>query len=87
MQAQTILTFLYAMDTPGIAMSELANRIRYSQASTSRNVAALSVHHRLGKDGAGLLDAREDPANRRQKLVWLTRKGQVFARQLREMMQ
>jgi DNA-binding MarR family transcriptional regulator len=65
MQAQTVLTFLYVMDTPGISMTELSERVGYSQASTSRNVAALSEHQRLGKAGAGLLDAREDPANRR----------------------
>jgi DNA-binding MarR family transcriptional regulator len=46
---QTILTFLYVMDTPGAPMGPLAECIGYSQASTSRNVAALSVHHRLGK--------------------------------------
>lgn len=60
---------------PGMTMGELMQKTGLSQASCSRNVAALSKHHRLGKSGYDLVEAIEDPADRRQKRLFLTPKG------------
>ena len=49
-----------------------------TQASMSRNVAALSPWHRHGKKGHELLLAQEDPEERRRKIIRLTPKGEKF---------
>ena len=75
MPMQTAAVFLHVMFTPGVTMKDLADRCGISQASTSRNIAALSKWHRLGKAGHDLVEAVEDPAERRRKIVNLTPKG------------
>lgn len=78
-QAQTVLTFLYVCEEPDITMRDLQNKLGLASSSTSRNVAALSKHHRLGKDGADVVEAYEDLADRRSKRVRLTPKGKALA--------
>tara|TARA_Y100001938_G_C7959604_1_gene363591 strand:+ start:435 stop:797 length:363 start_codon:yes stop_codon:yes gene_type:complete len=84
-QAQTISLLLnVAMKDPEpIAMQELAERTGTAQSSVSRNCAMLGKYHRRGQAGHGLLDAYEDPMNRRVKLVQLTTKGRRFIQQLK----
>lgn len=60
---------------PGISMQKLADYAGLTQSSTSRNVAALSKWHRLGKPGYDLVEAIEDPEDRRAKVLFLTQKG------------
>ena len=66
----------------GISMKDLAEKVGIAQSSTSRNVAALSKWHRLGKEGLDLVEAIEDPAERRRKIVYLTSKGKALGRSL-----
>ena len=80
--AQQIELFLTVCRWPDIYMSDLANRLNTTPASASRNVAALGKVHRLGKEGYGLLEAYEDPGNRRRKRVRLTRRGESFRKQI-----
>nr|WP_245986670.1 hypothetical protein [Azospirillum thermophilum] len=54
-----------------------------AQSSASRNVAALSRWHSFGKAGLDLVQAQEDPRERRRKIVTLTEKGRAFLDQLR----
>ncbi|WP_018868260.1 MULTISPECIES: MarR family winged helix-turn-helix transcriptional regulator [unclassified Thioalkalivibrio] len=82
MPAQTLRTFIEVANRPGITMTELARRLGYSQASCSRNVAALGKWHSYNKKGHDLLKAEEDPAERRRKIVKLTPKGELFAEAL-----
>ena len=56
-------------------MSEMANILGLAQSSVSRNVAALSNWNRHRVVGHDLVTARENPMDRRQKLVTLTAKG------------
>ena len=79
--------FMYVVKYNGITMKELADRIGIAQSSTSRNVAALSKWHRLGKEGLDLVEAIEDPAERRKKRVSLTPKGKLMAEQLRSIVE
>lgn len=82
MPAQMIATFLTVAIQPGITMSELAQRLGLAQSSCSRNVAALGEWHRFGKAGYNLVEAIEDPRERRRKIMFLTIKGRNIAAQL-----
>lgn len=73
--AQQLLTYLAVARQPGITMAALSEAVGMSQASTSRNVSALSKWHRLGHPGFDLVEAVEDPRERRRKIMYLTAKG------------
>lgn len=75
MQAHTINIFVMVCMNPGITMKDLGNRLGVSQATMSRNIAALGKVHRLNRPGYDLLQAEEDPIERRRKVVNLTAKG------------
>lgn len=86
MQMQTAQTFITVALNPGISMTELSEKVGISQASCSRNVAALSRVHRLNKPGLDLVVAAEDPMERRRKVVKLTPKGQRLAEALTKLL-
>lgn len=50
-------------------------------------MAALSKWHSFGKPGLDLVQAEEDPRERRRKIISLTPKGHELIATLREMMQ
>lgn len=75
MQLQMAATLVLVAKKEGITMKEMSDRLGISQASCSRNVAALSRWHRLNRAGHDLVIATEDPAERRRKVVFLTPKG------------
>lgn len=85
-QAQTISCFVTVAMHPGITMKDLGERVGISQASTSRNIAALSKVHRLNRPGHDLVTATEDPVERRRKVVYLTDKGKRVAESLKDIM-
>jgi DNA-binding MarR family transcriptional regulator len=83
LQTQTVVCFLLvANNTEPTPMRDLQTALDMPSSSTSRNVAALSKHHRLGKPGLDLVEAYEDRNDRRFKLVRLTPKGQAFKARL-----
>nr|WP_029766628.1 winged helix DNA-binding protein [Pseudomonas sp. P818] len=84
MPAQSIALFLYSAIYPGCTMMDLQKNLAMTQASCSRNVAALSEWHRLEKPGHGLIVATPDPMERRRKIVRLTEKGEQLALSLTE---
>lgn len=71
---------------PGITMKRMSEKLGLSQSSTSRNIAALGKQHRYGKPGYDLLAAKEDPVERRRKIVTLTAKGERVMRGIIEAM-
>lgn len=83
-QAQTIQTFLYVAmaDKREIPMQEMGKALGLSQASVSRNVSFYSKINRHRNKGQGLLGSREDPKERRRKVVYLTNKGTMFMNDL-----
>lgn len=87
MQAQTAALLIEVAINKEITMKDLADRVGISQASTSRNVAALSKVHRLGKAGHDLVVATEDPAERRRKIVRLTKKGERVVAELQRVLE
>lgn len=87
MPIQTAVVFLQTALRKQTTMRELGEITGLSQASMSRNIAALSKHHRLGKQGHDLVVTREDPAERRVKIVELTKKGQKLVDKLTKLVE
>lgn len=79
MPIQMAVVFLNIASDEGLNMTELYKRSGISQSSVSRNVAALSKWHRLNKAGHDLVVTKEDPNERRRKVVFLTNKGRILA--------
>ena len=87
LQTQTVVCFLLiAGAKDNMPMRDLQTMLGMPSSSTSRNVAALSKHHRLGREGLDLVEAYEDLADRRFKLVRLTPKGKAFSNRLNSLM-
>jgi DNA-binding MarR family transcriptional regulator len=78
MPIQYALSFLTIARNPGLSIRELSERLGIAQSSASRNVAALSAWHSFRKPGHGLVEANEDPRERRRKIVSLTAKGEAL---------
>jgi len=83
---QYALSFLTIAQHEGMSMGELAQHLGIAQSSASRNIAALSKWHSFGKAGHDLVEAHEDPRERRRKLVQLTPKGQKLVKILEAIM-
>ena len=82
-QTQTVAVFLTVAKHPvPIKMQEIADELGLAQSSVSRNVAWLGSWSRHHKKGQELVEAYEDPMERRRKLVRLTEKGTRFAKSL-----
>lgn len=75
MPAQMAQCLLCVALRPGLTMQELGDMVGISQSSCSRNIAALGEWHRFGKPGLNLVEAVEDPRERRRKVAFLTPKG------------
>ena len=87
-QAQTMQTFLYVAmsDQRVIPMQDMGKELGLSQASVSRNISFFNKVNRHRKKGVGLLSTREDPKERRRKLVHLTNPGVKFFNELEDIM-
>lgn len=79
---QYALSFLTIAQNEGMSIRDLSERLGIAQSSASRNVAALSKWHSFGKAGHDLVQAEEDPRERRRKIITLTDKGRTLARDL-----
>src|SRR5271167_3863222 len=83
MPIQYALSFLTIARHEGLSMGDLAQRLGIAQSSASRNIAALSRWHSFGKAGHDLVEALEDPRERRRKIVSLTPRGHQLIEALR----
>ena len=82
MPIQMLQTFLAVARQPGITMYQLGEILKTSQASCSRNVAALSKWHKFGEPGLDLVEGVEDPVERRRKIIFLTPKGRALVQEI-----
>lgn len=80
MQLQTAITLLLVMEFQPCRMASLRSMAGLSQASISRNCAALGRIHRRGIPGLGLIKTEEDIMDRKHKIVSLTPKGENIQR-------
>lgn len=77
-EAHAVAVFFFVAmkdNRDGIAMQTIGEELDIAQSSVSRNVYKLGDINRHKKTGIGLLEAFEDPMERRRKLVRLTAKG------------
>jgi DNA-binding MarR family transcriptional regulator len=86
MQLQTAATFMWTVIQPGITMKEMMNRLGISQASCSRNAAALSARHRKDRPGHDLIEIKPDPEDHRRKVLYPTPKGNRVAETIWEIL-
>lgn len=86
MPIQYALSFLTLARNPGLSIRDLSERLGIAQSSASRNVAALSEWHSFRKPGHDLIQAKEDPRERRRKIVTPTRKGVALLARLESIM-
>jgi len=82
LQCQTVSTFLHLAMARELPMQDLEKRTGLSQSSVSRNVAKLGIGMSPSEPGLGLVEAYEDPHYRRRKLVRMTARGTLFAKEL-----
>lgn len=86
MPIQYALSFLTLARNPGLSIRDLSERLGIAQSSASRNVAALSEWHSFRKPGHDLIQAKEDPRERRRKIVTPTPKGEALLARLESIM-
>ena len=82
MPIQMVIVLLIIARFGPCRMASLRPMAELSQASISRNIAALGKIHRKGMPGLGLVDTEEDFWNRRHKIVFLTPKGREYVQLL-----
>lgn len=78
MPVQQMLAFCWITLNEGGTQRELCADLDMPTSTASRNIAALSLVHRLGKEGLGLLTWTDDLMDRRVKRLSLTPKGRTF---------
>ena len=85
MPVQQILVLLWVAANEGRPQRDLIAAFKDIPESTvSRNVAALSEVHRLGKPGLGLVSWLPHPTDRRVNLLHLTAKGRQLCTALNQ---
>jgi len=87
MQIPTMLTFLELVmwdDAKSPSVTELGKTIGTQTTTTagSRNIMAWSDKNRSRKQGYGMMESKENPEYRVEKLVYMKSKGFAFADQL-----
>lgn len=66
----------------GLSLTELAQKVGIGLATASRYVAALGKQNRHREEGLLLVEAFEDPMERRKKIIRLTKKGRAAIEKL-----
>lgn len=80
-QMAVLLFVAQSSEAPSVV--DLCKALKFSDAAGSRTVQVLGRGKR-GEEGAGLLEAREDPENWSRKRIYLTPKGVQMVAKLEE---
>jgi DNA-binding MarR family transcriptional regulator len=75
MPMQQAMVFLWVAMNEGKTQRDMRGTLDIPSSTASRNLAALSDFHRLGKPGLGLVVFVDHPEDRRSKLLYLSKKG------------
>ncbi len=80
MPSQTLLAFLYCKvlenEEDFATVRMVAEKLRTSSSSASRNILAHTEHNRQRKGGTMLVETFENPLKRNEKIVRYTQKGE-----------
>lgn len=76
--ASGIEAFLLVAQKEGLSVGEYARQASLSVTTMSRHLLDLGERDRNYEEGAGLVEGRENPMNRREKLYFLTHKGRAL---------
>lgn len=79
-QLHCLLVISQAED--GLSLTDLAQKVGIGLATASRYVAALGKQNRHREEGLLLVEAFEDPMERRKKIIRLTPKGRIAIQKL-----
>jgi DNA-binding MarR family transcriptional regulator len=82
MPAQQMQVLFYVALNEGAAQRDMCRDLDMAVSTASRNIAALSPLHRLGKPGLGLVTWVDNPNDRRAKHLKLTSAGRAFVRRV-----
>jgi len=78
------MAFLYVAARPDITQRELLKVLDATDSVVSRAMAVISHVGAGGVDGLNLITMEEDPKDRRQKLLRLSRAGEKLAAEMLE---
>lgn len=79
MNLQQLHCLLVIATTPdGTSLTNIASKVGITIPTASRYVSALGKIDRHHKEGLKLVEAFEDPMERRKKIIRLTAKGRAF---------
>jgi DNA-binding MarR family transcriptional regulator len=67
-----------ATEPEGTSLTAIANKVGITVPTASRYVSALGKVDRHHREGLKLVEAFEDPMERRRKIIRLTNKGKAF---------
>lgn len=83
--SQTVNTYLYVASHEGCTMKDIAEALGVAQSTMSRNISTLDKINRHHQPGLNLVNAVEDPNERRRKIVTLTPRGRQLMARLNEL--
>lgn len=86
MPIQQMQVLVWVALNEGKTQRDLRATLNMASSTSSRSITALSKVHRPGKEGAGLIEFKDDPLDRRAKLLTLTPKGRTFMQQALEIL-
>lgn len=72
--------FMLVAEFEGLSLKELAKLADVKMATASRYISSLGTNQILKEPGLGLVEARENPAERRKKIITLTDKGRALVK-------
>lgn len=78
MTARSVQAFLLVAEKEGLSVSEYAKRADMPVTTMSRNLIDMSECDSRYDEGAGLIEGRDNPTNRREKIYHLTPKGRAL---------
>lgn len=84
MHTQVLQGFLYIAGNPGCRIVEMQAHLETSSASATRITKRLSRSVPPGQKGYGLVEVGVSDEDSRERELWLTPKGQRFAKRLEE---
>lgn len=66
-----------AQEAEGMSLTDISQKVGIGLATASRYIAALGKQNRHREEGLLLVEAFEDPMERRKKIIRLTPKGKI----------